>query len=182
MSLVNMKPDPGEQADALWAQKLADNTGFLLKRPIPQIMLDEQSGTEVRPSAAGGDQIGSVATCYSGYLFRPAGHNTAVFNAFSAIDFVFGNTPDNYGTIRWGIYGDLGTYLDTTTFTQNNTSNYSFQHPIATTLPLGSYVSENAFAVVQCISQGSSRDFSPGVNPGTFNYRFGTIRAYTYWA
>lgn len=29
---TNMKPDPGEQADALWAQKLADNTGYLALR------------------------------------------------------------------------------------------------------------------------------------------------------
>lgn len=31
----NMKPDPGEQADALWAQKIADNTGYLYYRPFP---------------------------------------------------------------------------------------------------------------------------------------------------
>lgn len=29
---TNMKPDPGEQADALWAQKIADNTGYLVYR------------------------------------------------------------------------------------------------------------------------------------------------------
>lgn len=31
----NMKPDPGDQADALWAQKIADNTGYLGLRPFP---------------------------------------------------------------------------------------------------------------------------------------------------
>lgn len=36
---ANMKPSPGEQADALWAQKLADNTGYLyyLHRPGPTV-------------------------------------------------------------------------------------------------------------------------------------------------
>jgi hypothetical protein len=28
-STSNMKPEPGEQGDALWAQKVADNTGFV---------------------------------------------------------------------------------------------------------------------------------------------------------
>lgn len=31
----NMKPAPGEQADALWAQKVADNTGYLWYRHWP---------------------------------------------------------------------------------------------------------------------------------------------------
>lgn len=31
---ANMKPDPGEQADALWAQKIAENTGALWFRKI----------------------------------------------------------------------------------------------------------------------------------------------------
>ncbi len=32
---ANMKPNVNDQADALWAQNLADNTGFLYYRPYP---------------------------------------------------------------------------------------------------------------------------------------------------
>ena len=36
---ANMKPDPGEQGDALWAQKVADNSGYLwfMHKPGPTI-------------------------------------------------------------------------------------------------------------------------------------------------
>lgn len=42
---TNMKPGPGEQADALWAQKIADNTGFLYNREIDGPTICYQQGT-----------------------------------------------------------------------------------------------------------------------------------------
>jgi hypothetical protein len=42
-SLSNMLPSPGEQADALWAQKLADNGGYNYYHEIP--LMDESPTT-----------------------------------------------------------------------------------------------------------------------------------------
>jgi hypothetical protein len=49
----NMKPASGEQADALWAQNLADNTAFLFHREV-QLPIDVSNGAtyEVRKTPA----------------------------------------------------------------------------------------------------------------------------------
>lgn len=59
----NMKPDPGEQGDALWAQKIAENTGQLLFRPYPILSF----AVAAYDSAGGGFKSGT-------FLFRKEQH------------------------------------------------------------------------------------------------------------
>lgn len=52
-TIANMKPTPGEQADAIWAQKAVDNTGYLYYRPVPgpsffMSAIDSAAGGNVR--------------------------------------------------------------------------------------------------------------------------------------
>lgn len=49
---ANMKPDPGEQADALWAQKIAENTGYLFYRRYqgPTITYSHPNNTPHHPT------------------------------------------------------------------------------------------------------------------------------------
>ncbi len=65
---TNMKPDPGEQADALWAQKSVDNGGHLYYREIAVPL--------------GPDGSAPPAYYYSGSITKRASHNALRLRVF----------------------------------------------------------------------------------------------------
>ena len=178
-TVANMKPAADEQIDALWGQNMGDIAAYLRKQPVPQYVPGEYTATVNKTSTSAALSAG---TPFSGNFFLPAGHNTVVLQTRARLDSNYGSSGDNVGTVIWGIYGGLGTYLNTVTFTQANTSSYSFVSAVATTIPIGSYMAENTGAEFRCTMSGTTNDFSaPGATAGSHIFGFGSILAYTTW-
>ncbi len=176
---ANLKPIPDEQADALWAQSIADNTGFLYGRPVAKEYANVYAGLAL-PTSGVRTIAGSVVMDMP--FFRVPGHNTFVGSAVGTNIHSLDSpvTADCYGTMVWGIYGDLGTYLDTTTYsTFDPASPYTRVTSWATTIALTSYVSLGSMARFRYTVGGTTTD--PDGN-GTISFAMNNINFKTKWA
>lgn len=94
-STASMKPDPGEQGDAIWAQKIAENTGHVYYREqmVPIFYNSTSSGLTVtglfvkragqsyaRVRFASNSGLGSITTTLSAFL------STSDYGNFGAAD------------------------------------------------------------------------------------------------
>lgn len=198
---ANMKPATAgnETIDALWGRSIADNTGFLYGRPLC-VPYDDLTSKQNFDTDNGG--IVAATIVMNRPLYRPHGHNQWR-GTFSATTFHQGATSiwsesggggvsgtvintyvgsptyDNYGTISWGLYGNLGTYLETTNFAQVNTFNYIRSQSWATTLNLANYVSEGSYAKFRMTVIGTRDD---PVHSGTLVTTLRDFQVDTRWA
>lgn len=179
---TNMKPASGEQVDSLWGQNVADNTGYLRARLIPLFQhfnVEYTYATSFASSAS--DRVGTQYMLVDAPIFRSPGHThmRGTFSASITFD-SSGQTPDNYGTIIWGIYGDLGTYLNTTTLVQNNDNNHSYATTFSGDFSFDTYLSENKQGRFRATIQGTLSDFG-GAASTDLTYLFGSFNAQTAW-
>lgn len=178
-SVANLLPSPNEQGDCLWAQKVAQNSGFVFGRPIQHLIGFGTEGTNFDP--AGGSPHG-VAVDYKIYFLRTAGHNRFV-GTYRGDGFFSGGggvDPDCTYTDGFSISGDLGAYTLYTNGTAANIgSTYAFGTTRSFNVDISSYVSENSFGTFTARFYGSSEDSSAS---RPIQYKIGTPCAcYTKW-
>jgi hypothetical protein len=178
---ANMKPAAagGENIDATWGRNIADNTGFLYARSFPIMGLPMQDSVTFAPSW--GDPRPVDGETARHMLYRTPGHNCLV-GTFSVSGTHAASTasPDSYGTIIWGVHGDLGTYLNTSAYTQVNTDSHTFGSTFAFSLDLGSYVSPGSFCQLVVAYSGTQADFGGGAVLSR-TYTAGTYKLRTTW-
>jgi len=175
-AVTNLKPDPGEQADALWAQKMAENTGFVFGRPMGWL---NGFGTTGTYKSAGPADFGLNAR-FETYFFRPAGHNKFAGTYTSVGTFENPDAPDTYYSDGFSIKGDSGQYdLYFTATTANIGAPQIWGSTHAFTVDLAAYVPENSWGTMIGTFWGSSLD--SGLTR-SIRYDFGTPAiGITYW-
>jgi hypothetical protein len=183
---ANMKPASGEQIDALWGQNIADNTGQLRARPLPiygWAKHTDYTTSTLDTTASEIDQTVAVTTIFNEIGFRPPGHNHLIATFYAGGSTYFtGGAPDIYGTFIWGVYGDLGTYLNTSSYTQPNNQTYTFGSTFGVSIDFTTYVSEGSFFEFRHSFSGSARDFANGgPYTGSMIYQIGTMKFKTTW-
>lgn len=177
----NMKPSPAgtENIDAIWGRNVGDNLGFLRTHPS---YFFTKNGTE------GSAYVGANVVALSGTLrynvpfHRWAGHNTIVGTIRGDGTFYSNGNPDCTGTHGVYIYGDLGTYVATTTFaTLNIGGNFTVGSTFTFGVDLSSYVSVGSWGTVVPYFSGTSADGNVTSNTNIL-YTFSTIpQVYTTW-
>jgi hypothetical protein len=179
---ANMKPAAagGENIDSVWGRNVGDNLAFLYGRGIPHYYPDIV-GSANHVHVSGKQQV--VATVIMNKPFyRIPGHNTLTatmtVRAKHRADLV--TTFDNYGTLVWGIFGDLGTYAGTLTYQQTNTAAYDFESQFATTIPLSNYSSNGSWAGFYFKPSGTTTD--PDGPAGFMAWEMVDIKMHSSWA
>ena len=163
--ITNMKVDPGEQADAIQAQKLAQNTGFVFGRPIGWVNGYGTNGT-LNTQAVNNF---SNQLRYETYFYRTAGHNKLDGTYSASGTFTQGGNPDVTYTDGFSVKGDLGQYdLFQSGTSANIGAASTWGSTRQFTVDLSSYVSENTWGTIIGTFWGTSDD--GGANSRTIQY------------
>jgi hypothetical protein len=154
---ANMKPASGEQADALWAQNLADNTGYLRARQLPFMQYWGTNGTSRVSSVPF-----TLSYDYPVYIQRVNGHNYIQGTMTTSFSMTSSDNPDFNYTHGIYFFGNLGTHSSyTSSGTHANLgSTASFGSTFGFSIDMSSYLSEGSWGTLVARIYGTASDFA----------------------
>lgn len=116
---TNMKPDPGEQGDALWAQKIADNTGYLGGRPALACCLGGVGDSY--------SQSSTIGTSYATAYFQKLPEYNYLMGTYSGTTNANGQITGYINGVNFFTFGGAGSVWKAgTKYSISSLTNYSW--------------------------------------------------------